>query len=1109
MRLKGWFIDGFGVFRDYEVNNLPNGLTVFAGPNEAGKSTLLAFLRGMLFGFPDGRSREPRHLPLRGGRHGGRLLLDSSEGEYIVERYVGSRQSARLTLPSGRPASDVDLARLLGGADDRLYRSVFAFSLTELQSFDSLSAEGVRDRIFSAGIAGAGQSSREASRQLRTRAAALLKARGQATVNDLIRDLEELAVKVEDARRGAAQYSDRQAQEETCSGEIERLALEIDTLGRQRSHDSLLVELWPLHEELEAVTAELEALGASHDYPPQAEANLARLVQEIESAGRTGGDLSESRERVVHRRASLELDSTLPPIANEVEQLYENVALQRSLLHELPAVRQKVQLAEEALGEKLGNLGPDWSASRVEAFDGSIPTQEEVRNWQDELQRTSAEVERVAAERDTAERHRDEVQQSRDRLAATLATDLPEAEALETQSTILRRLRATLVDLTAAESSAATSARLAMDRDREHRLLEAEQTVPSPVWMALLLATSAVAGAIGAAVLAISGAWSAASLPAMAAVGLGAGAAVLRQQRSREQLIAAQQRENLVAISDELAGTTANLDHYRERVTVLEEAGLADCESLALDFPPSAQALEEREADLDRHKAARQQWAGMQARLTEAEAILADAIRSTAEIERRLTDVERALTERRQEWNGWKRARAIPDTLSPQGVLDYFEVIRVCRGLVQTLRSTQAEHSQLAERIGAWEERARAALACAGDTAAPSDAELVDHLAGLRQRCVAERAARDTAIGFDEELLQIESRIAQAGVGRARVQQSLDDLLSSVAATDEVSFRAGLARYQRRVGLETKLQDLESRLTGRLGRGETAEALRGELAGGEVGGWHQALEGSEARLEELQRERDAAIGQHRDAQRARLDLEASADLATLETETESLRTELAGAVDTWRTTTLARALIDDTLREFERTRQPAVLAEASRTFASITRGRYDRIVQDETARDIAVLDARSGRRPVDALSRGTAEQLYLCIRLALAAEFARRSEPLPLVLDDVFVNFDPERAHAVAQVVAEFAQTHQVLAFTCHPSTRDILLSVEPQAGLVELQPIEPLAAPLRRARGSEPETAQPTLAPEATPAATTTPEADVPQLESFVDVAVRPASGE
>ena len=71
MRIDGWQIEGFGIFRDREIRGLSPKLTVFLGPNEAGKSTLLGFLRAVLFGFPSRRSRMPQYPLLRGGRHGG------------------------------------------------------------------------------------------------------------------------------------------------------------------------------------------------------------------------------------------------------------------------------------------------------------------------------------------------------------------------------------------------------------------------------------------------------------------------------------------------------------------------------------------------------------------------------------------------------------------------------------------------------------------------------------------------------------------------------------------------------------------------------------------------------------------------------------------------------------------------------------------------------------------------------------------------------------------------------------------------------------------------------------------------------------------------------
>jgi uncharacterized protein YhaN len=164
-------------------------------------------------------------------------------------------------------------------------------------------------------------------------------------------------------------------------------------------------------------------------------------------------------------------------------------------------------------------------------------------------------------------------------------------------------------------------------------------------------------------------------------------------------------------------------------------------------------------------------------------------------------------------------------------------------------------------------------------------------------------------------------------------------------------------------------------------------------------------------------------------------LEASADTATLDAQAAAYATELAGAVRAWRVVTLAKDLIERTLGEFTRNRQPAVLADASRMFALVTDGVYEQIVQTDEGASIRVIDRRGVAKGPETLSRGTAEQLYLCLRLGLIAEFSRRHVALPLVMDDVLVNFDGERARAVATVLDDFARDHQVLLFTCHPET--------------------------------------------------------------------------
>jgi len=108
-------------------------------------------------------------------------------------------------------------------------------------------------------------------------------------------------------------------------------------------------------------------------------------------------------------------------------------------------------------------------------------------------------------------------------------------------------------------------------------------------------------------------------------------------------------------------------------------------------------------------------------------------------------------------------------------------------------------------------------------------------------------------------------------------------------------------------------------------------------------------------------------------------------------------------------------------------------------------------VQTEDAEGVVVLDRRGARHTVGGLSRGTQEQLYLSMRLGLAREFAQRAVPLPLVMDDVLVNFDEARAKRMAMELMEFAKAQQVLLFTCHTFVRSMLLDLDPGICVIDL----------------------------------------------------------
>ncbi len=123
------------------------------------------------------------------------------------------------------------------------------------------------------------------------------------------------------------------------------------------------------------------------------------------------------------------------------------------------------------------------------------------------------------------------------------------------------------------------------------------------------------------------------------------------------------------------------------------------------------------------------------------------------------------------------------------------------------------------------------------------------------------------------------------------------------------------------------------------------------------------------------------------------------------------------------------ALADEEMRsEFS----PALAKSTAAALSRLTGGAYTELTLD---RELNAL-VRCAGEPVlhesAFLSRGTADQLYLALRLALCNMLLGGEEPCPIVLDDALINFDDARMGCALDYLAEMAQHRQILLFSCH-----------------------------------------------------------------------------
>ena len=292
--------------------------------------------------------------------------------------------------------------------------------------------------------------------------------------------------------------------------------------------------------------------------------------------------------------------------------------------------------------------------------------------------------------------------------------------------------------------------------------------------------------------------------------------------------------------------------------------------------------------------------------------------------------------------------------------------------------------------------------------------------------------------------------LAEAGALAARARRDLD--LTQEALKERAELQRDLANVQADGARLAERLKASSAVVVEL-------ADRHDMTGVDTDGLLPELTSrlDRARDERVQsREAFDVLSKEHSALAARLDVEGRENsMARARQELENARVQAEDAADRYLVSALAVRLIDRARERYERERQPEVVRAAGRVFSAMTRGRYTDLRVPLDGSGITVIAENNTVRTTAELSRGAAEQLYLALRIGLIGTLGQVGSSLPVLMDDVVVNFDPERRDGAITALAELAAMRQVIFFTCHPDVADALLERVPDAARVLLDRCE------------------------------------------------------
>ncbi|MFD1672718.1 AAA family ATPase [Agrilactobacillus yilanensis] len=248
MYIKSAKIFGFGNLVEQEFE-FDSNLTVVFGPNEAGKSTLLAFITSILFGFATKKRPYEQYIPKTTGRYGGELVLSVNQHELLLRRTGGSTGGELETFIDQQKVDNDTFYKMIHPLTKDLFKSLFYFDTNEMLKISDLNKNELMQQILAIGAVNSGDWLATAQ-NFENEAKALYKSSGRKPpINQKLLHYHQLEEKITQAKRSLPKYLSLQQQSDQVTTKLNYLIQSQQETDHRVQTLTHLQQLWPSYEQ--------------------------------------------------------------------------------------------------------------------------------------------------------------------------------------------------------------------------------------------------------------------------------------------------------------------------------------------------------------------------------------------------------------------------------------------------------------------------------------------------------------------------------------------------------------------------------------------------------------------------------------------------------------------------------------------------------------------------------------------------------------------------------------------------------------------------------------------------------------------------------------------
>jgi uncharacterized protein YhaN len=308
-------------------------------------------------------------------------------------------------------------------------------------------------------------------------------------------------------------------------------------------------------------------------------------------------------------------------------------------------------------------------------------------------------------------------------------------------------------------------------------------------------------------------------------------------------------------------------------------------------------------------------------------------------------------------------------------------------------------------------------------------------VAEFNARLTRTRKAKTQQQSLEQQGNQEQKKLRIAADRIAKIHARLATMCEEAGCRSHEDLPAAEERSASRRQIQTQLEQLEKQLR-KLSGGVTLDEFIQDAQSVDPDSIDPAVDRLGEEIEQLIQQKsdlDQTIGSKR-TELSKMD--GSARAAELAEEGQGLLARLETHAEQYVRLRLASTVLSQSIERYREKNQGPILKRSTDLFARMTLGSFEGLrLEFNEKRDAALVGVRPGGKEivgVEGMSDGTADQLYLAVRLASLETYLERNEAMPFVVDDILIKFDDDRAVATLQILAQLAEQTQIIFFTHH-----------------------------------------------------------------------------